>query len=310
MEYQLKRGEEKCPICKEPMNNMARLNCCSHTYCFDCISNWCQINAKCPLCQLPISDLLTKVETIYLWERHKVGSLKKKSGCVTGFNSLGSVSETFKIRFQLYHGNFMHALGLTENETQEEMIEDQIRINTNNEIQYKKLVDDRQPTTDLKINKKSKFQSLLKFRNLLRQFTKRELTIALLSNGCELELSQSECVFEQVWYILFEQSEKPKYPSLKNELQSIIFELTHVFLFSIASFCKLKYEISTYDQLVHAQYSELQQKMREKKLEREMEIEKEKIKIKRKKKIRLKKQKKRKKKEMEKRKRKSSKKKK
>jgi len=44
---------EKCPICVEEITDTARLDC-QHSYCYDCIWNWCRFNNVCPLCKAPV----------------------------------------------------------------------------------------------------------------------------------------------------------------------------------------------------------------------------------------------------------------
>jgi hypothetical protein len=52
---------EKCAVC---LNNkqtdvIARIDSCSHTFCFSCILEWSKVRAICPLCKQPFS-LITR----------------------------------------------------------------------------------------------------------------------------------------------------------------------------------------------------------------------------------------------------------
>ena len=53
--------EEICAICFDKIketNIKATLDCCSHTYCFTCVSKWVQeVESCCPLCRSRIAQL-------------------------------------------------------------------------------------------------------------------------------------------------------------------------------------------------------------------------------------------------------------
>lgn len=44
---------EDCPICleKQDSTTTAKLDCCQHTFCFDCIKKWGEKSNECPVCR-------------------------------------------------------------------------------------------------------------------------------------------------------------------------------------------------------------------------------------------------------------------
>ena len=56
----LELGEEGCTICQEEHTAPVRLEC-SHVFCEECITSWCErtpSGATCPLCRAPIATTL------------------------------------------------------------------------------------------------------------------------------------------------------------------------------------------------------------------------------------------------------------
>ncbi|KAL4640400.1 E3 ubiquitin-protein ligase Topors [Arapaima gigas] len=41
----------RCPVCLDVINDMARLDCCKHKFCFCCIREWSKNKTRCPLCK-------------------------------------------------------------------------------------------------------------------------------------------------------------------------------------------------------------------------------------------------------------------
>ena len=52
------QGEESewlpvdCLICLSVCSSAALLNCCSHSFCVDCILKWAAVENTCPLCKV------------------------------------------------------------------------------------------------------------------------------------------------------------------------------------------------------------------------------------------------------------------
>ena len=54
-------GKDKCVICIEIIKTgeLAKLNGCDHTFCFECIDNWgTRCENKCPLCRNMFSEIM------------------------------------------------------------------------------------------------------------------------------------------------------------------------------------------------------------------------------------------------------------
>ena len=49
-----KKDEEiyECPICMEKIETLAKLDCCEHKFCFECIKKWGkECSNQCPICR-------------------------------------------------------------------------------------------------------------------------------------------------------------------------------------------------------------------------------------------------------------------
>ena len=55
-----KPEKELCPVCLENLKHPCAMSDCQHSFCFDCITEWCKLNASCPLCKEPIKWLLNE----------------------------------------------------------------------------------------------------------------------------------------------------------------------------------------------------------------------------------------------------------
>lgn len=82
MEENLKSADvdisKKCCICLEvpKPNELAKIDSCSHPYCFSCIEQWAARENTCPLCKSRFKEIKRV---------HKVKSVKKKGkGAKTG----------------------------------------------------------------------------------------------------------------------------------------------------------------------------------------------------------------------------------
>jgi hypothetical protein len=52
------KDEPECPICLNKIEkDSARINCCNHIFCFDCIREWTDVANQCPLCKKRISRI-------------------------------------------------------------------------------------------------------------------------------------------------------------------------------------------------------------------------------------------------------------
>jgi hypothetical protein len=56
--------DEPCSICfSEQLRDQLRagalgeLNCCTHTFCFECIRRWCEECSRCPLCKREVGEI-------------------------------------------------------------------------------------------------------------------------------------------------------------------------------------------------------------------------------------------------------------
>lgn len=45
-----------CSICLNKIKNKAKLDCCSHLFCYNCIKSWIAIKSTCPQCRRIISS--------------------------------------------------------------------------------------------------------------------------------------------------------------------------------------------------------------------------------------------------------------
>lgn len=54
----LNKQIEKCSICLEIIQNEAKLNSCSHTFCYECIFQFSKLENKCPLCKRDYSNII------------------------------------------------------------------------------------------------------------------------------------------------------------------------------------------------------------------------------------------------------------
>ena len=59
-ETQVDEGEAllvDCFICLQISSSVAFLNCCSHSFCVDCILKWAAIQNTCPLCKIRFKEV-------------------------------------------------------------------------------------------------------------------------------------------------------------------------------------------------------------------------------------------------------------
>ena len=61
-------ADDLCSICLDEINNQTFVSCCSHNFCFECITLMVAQTSKCPLCQKRINDTYFNV----------VGKIKKR----------------------------------------------------------------------------------------------------------------------------------------------------------------------------------------------------------------------------------------
>ena len=48
---------EDCGICRDAITDATQIKGCGHTFCFACISQWCNVSNSCPLCQRRFLEL-------------------------------------------------------------------------------------------------------------------------------------------------------------------------------------------------------------------------------------------------------------
>lgn len=53
-----KSQKELCAVCLENLKRPCAMSGCSHSFCYDCITEWCKLNASCPLCKEQIKWVL------------------------------------------------------------------------------------------------------------------------------------------------------------------------------------------------------------------------------------------------------------
>lgn len=56
------KAQQTCVVCLETVQkqNLTKLNCCTHIFCFDCIENWVtQTENSCPLCKETVKKLIS-----------------------------------------------------------------------------------------------------------------------------------------------------------------------------------------------------------------------------------------------------------
>lgn len=81
--------EGSCVICLSPPSEVAKINCCDHVFCFDCILQWSKVENTCPLCKSRFESI-SRVDA----EAPEAGSRKRKRG--TG-GARGGVARTVKV---------------------------------------------------------------------------------------------------------------------------------------------------------------------------------------------------------------------
>lgn len=58
IEEEERKDEPECPICISKIETeSARINCCNHIFCFDCIKDWSERANQCPLCKKRFSKI-------------------------------------------------------------------------------------------------------------------------------------------------------------------------------------------------------------------------------------------------------------
>ena len=61
---------DECPICMERKDSTMKLNC-THSFCFECICNWCMTsNPNCPMCREIISSKCKDETGCEISEKH------------------------------------------------------------------------------------------------------------------------------------------------------------------------------------------------------------------------------------------------
>ncbi|CAG9314654.1 unnamed protein product [Blepharisma stoltei] len=48
---------ETCGICLNAVEFQGKLDCCKHSFCFECIERWSQTENTCPLCKLRFTSI-------------------------------------------------------------------------------------------------------------------------------------------------------------------------------------------------------------------------------------------------------------
>jgi len=51
-----------CPICLGQIEHLTKLDPCFHAFCFNCITQWAKVSARCPLCVRPIVAFLHDID--------------------------------------------------------------------------------------------------------------------------------------------------------------------------------------------------------------------------------------------------------
>ncbi|KAJ1985431.1 hypothetical protein H4R33_004062 [Dimargaris cristalligena] len=52
----------RCAICLDTVHDLAYVDHCFHPYCFPCITAWCSVDTRCPLCQGRITALIYDIQ--------------------------------------------------------------------------------------------------------------------------------------------------------------------------------------------------------------------------------------------------------
>jgi hypothetical protein len=68
-----------CAICIQDLKNEAELDCCTHTFCFECIDKWTKLTNLCPCCRKKVKKIkhlegTVDVETVYNDDYDSYGS--------------------------------------------------------------------------------------------------------------------------------------------------------------------------------------------------------------------------------------------
>lgn len=72
---------EKCAVCLNNKQNdiIARIDSCSHTFCFDCILQWSKVRSICPLCKQPFSVITRERYSGDIIEEIRIASTETRS---------------------------------------------------------------------------------------------------------------------------------------------------------------------------------------------------------------------------------------
>lgn len=106
--------KDECPICYES-KNLTKLDCCSHSFCSECLVS--QENNKCALCrkQFSMSDQLMKEKKEKLYESTLRNICKLSEKCIQKMKSLsklGNWSPVDETKAMLLFGsNYLTKLG-------------------------------------------------------------------------------------------------------------------------------------------------------------------------------------------------------
>lgn len=88
---------DKCAVCLNNKQNdiIARIDSCSHTFCFPCILEWSKVRAICPLCKQPFTLITRERYSGEIIEEIRVRTPQRSSSSSTGirttFNNLNDV---------------------------------------------------------------------------------------------------------------------------------------------------------------------------------------------------------------------------
>mmetsp|Transcript_9233 Transcript_9233/g.15840 ORF Transcript_9233/g.15840 Transcript_9233/m.15840 type:complete len:384 (-) Transcript_9233:514-1665(-) len=64
------RIEGSCPICLSEYESPALTDKCFHAFCFACILQWAEVNARCPLCKAPFVSIIHAITSVSSYQRH------------------------------------------------------------------------------------------------------------------------------------------------------------------------------------------------------------------------------------------------
>lgn len=88
---------EKCAVC---LNNketdiIARIDSCSHTFCFSCILEWSKVRAICPLCKQPFNHITRERYSGDIVEEVSVQPPRRPSRHIPNFTNLNDILNWF-----------------------------------------------------------------------------------------------------------------------------------------------------------------------------------------------------------------------